>query len=155
MERIERAARAIAAHWVEDVENEWGFYVAQAESAAEALCEPEESGMKIDPASIRPGDEVTIRAKVIPVIRAPTGVILVHMGTGAQATQAFVDVDAIVGHTPSAIAPGERVVFVGIHGERNLRGTVLHRHESRLWVDWDASFPHAIVGVQSVERAPG
>lgn len=56
--------------------------------------------------------------------------------------------------TKRKIKPGARVVFIGIHGERNLKGTVDFIRGERIWVKWDRYFPWDHVGFGNVELAP-
>lgn len=118
----------------------------------EILAENEARRPGVNMASIRPGDEVTVRFVAGAVVQRAGGERLtVHMAT--DGVRLAVRPEDIVSHTPRRIEIGDRVAFIGIHGERNLKGNVIAVHGDRAWVSWDSVFCHDVVGIDAIERA--
>lgn len=70
-----------------------------------------EEPTKIELSDLRPGDEVTVRAKVETLTTGHRPVV--RLGDGVHAAKLFVDMDEIVTHTPAPLRVGDKVSCYG------------------------------------------
>lgn len=114
----------------------------------------------VDVGKIQPGDFVTVRMCVIRAAHndyrgLPYVVCKDPYLDSSNSKEVVAVLSEVVSHEPAPpkqLEVGERVVFVGIHGERNLMGYVIAISEARAWVNWDRVFAHDVVPLTSLER---